>query len=99
MGRNGKKAPVFAQIIQFVNNNVGNTVKSNEILLGSKPNRGAATAYLYKFIKMGHVKQVSGQSVQDPEATYEILKAFPPGYNSQIMKQELKAINELNDLL
>lgn len=94
MGRNGKKPSVFTESIRFINENVGNIVTSEAILLGEKPSRGAATAYLYKFIKMGYVQQITGLSVQDPESTYKILKAFEPGYNSQKMKNDLKLIND-----
>lgn len=96
MGRNGKKAPVFEQTVRFINLNVGKVVSSKEILFGEEPNRGAATAYLYKFIKLGYIKQVEGHSVMDPEALYVIEKALPVGYTSVKMKQELKDLNELS---
>ena len=37
MGRNGKKAPVFLEMVKFVNANVGKVVSSSEILLGKEP--------------------------------------------------------------
>lgn len=92
MGRNGKKPSVFTESIRFINEHVGEIVTANEILLGKKPGRGAETAYLYKFIKLGYVQQEPGKSVQDPTATYKILKAFPAGYNSQQMKLDLKEL-------
>lgn len=98
MGRNGKKTPVFGQVMHFINSHVGETVTSFELLLGNTPDRGAATSYLYKFIKLGYIRIVEGTSVLDPNARYEILRAMPPGYNSQKMKQEMKLLNE-SDLL
>ena len=47
MGRNGKQAPVFPEMVKFVNNNVGKVVSSKEILLGKEPGRNSETAYLY----------------------------------------------------
>ena len=32
MGRNGKQAPVFPEMVKFVNDNVGKVVSSKEIL-------------------------------------------------------------------
>lgn len=95
MGRNGKKAPVFDQMVRFINLNVGNHVNSEQILLGKKPSRKSETAYLYKFIKLGYIKQITG-SVLDPDAIYYIVKGFEPGYNSSKMKQEMKQFNESN---
>ena len=39
MGRNGKQAPVFSEMVKFVNDNVGKVVSSKEILLGKEPGR------------------------------------------------------------
>lgn len=96
MGRNGKNAPVFDQMVRFINLNVGQYVNSEQILLGKKPSRKSETAYLYKFIKLGYVKLVIG-SVLDPDAIYYIVKGFEPGYTSVKMKQEMKQFNESNN--
>lgn len=93
MGRNGKSAPVFDQMVRFISLNVGKEVTSNEILLGNAPSRKSETAYLYKFIKLGYVKQLTSK-VQDANATYYIVRGFEPGYTSVKMKQELKQLNE-----
>lgn len=93
MGRNGKKLPVFPEMVKFVNNNVGNIVSSSDILLGKTPDRGSETSYLYKFIKAGYVEPINNGSVQDKKAQYKILKAFPEHYNSCMLKDELRVIN------
>lgn len=89
MGRNGKEVSIFSQFVNFMNNNIGNTVKSADILLGHKPSRRAETAYLYKFIKLGYIEQIT-KTVMDPEATYRIAKEVPAWLNSQKIKQLLK---------
>lgn len=93
MGRNGKSAPVFLEMIKFVNDNVGKTVESNEILLGKEPGRNSETAYLYKFVKLGYVAPVEGSFVKDKGAKFVILKEFPEHYNSVMLMDELKVVN------
>lgn len=96
MGRNGKRAPVFLEMIKFVSDNVGKVVSSNEILLGKEPGRNSETAYLYKFVKLGYVKPVDDNSfVKDKGAKFKIVKEFPKHYNSVMLMDELKIVNGL----
>lgn len=96
MGRNGKSIPVFSTMIKLVNKNVGKTISSNEILLGNKPGRNSATAYLYKFIKLGYVEAVSEEKkILKEETSYKIKKAFPDHYNSVMLMNELRICNGL----
>lgn len=95
MGRNGKNAPVFARVVEFVNGNVGKIVTSPEILLGKEPGRNSETSYLYKFIKLGYIKAVNNGFVMHKDTTYEIVKPFPPYYNSVMLKNELREANGL----
>lgn len=95
MGRNGKKSPVFAKIIEFVNGNLGKTVTSSDMLLGKEPGRNVETAYLYKLVKLGYVKAVNDGFVMNKDTAYEILKPFPPHYNSMMLMDELRVMNGL----
>lgn len=95
MGRNGKNVPVFTRAIEFVNNNVGKTVTSTEMLLGKEPGRNSETAYLYKFLKLGYVKAVNDNFVMHKDTKYEIIKPFPPHYNSVMFMDELRVANGL----
>ena len=95
MGRNGKKSPVFARIVEFVNSNAGKTVTSSDMLLGKEPGRNVETAYLYKLIKLGYVKAVDNGFVMKKDTAYEILKPFPPHYNTMAFTDELKIANGL----
>lgn len=95
MGRNGKQAPVFLEMVNFVNNNVGRVVTSNEILLGKLPGRNSETAYLYKFVKLGYVESANGQFVKDVDAEFKVVKKFPDHYNSVMLMEELRALNGL----
>lgn len=90
MGRNGKKAPVFLEMVKFVNDNIGKVVSSNEILLGKDPGRNSETAYLYKFVKLGYVEPVEEGLIKDKGAKYKIVKEFPRHYNSVMLMNELK---------
>ena len=93
MGRNGKKAPVFLEMVKFVNDNVGMIVSSNEILLGKEPGRNSETAYLYKFIKLGYIETIEEGLVKDKGAKFRIVKEFPKHYNSVMLMDELKVVN------
>lgn len=95
MGRNGKKAPVFTRIVEFVNSNVGKVVTSSEMLLGKEPSRASETAYLYKLIKLGYVRPANKGFVMCKDTTYEILKPFPHKYNSVTLMEELRIANGL----
>lgn len=95
MGRNGKNPSVFAKVVEFVNNNVGKTATSNEMLLGKEPGRNSETAYLYKFLKLGYVKAVNDGFVMRKDTMYEIVKPFPPHYNSVMFMDELRIANGL----
>lgn len=95
MGRNGKQAPVFLEMVKFVNNNVGKTVTSSEMLLGKEPGRTSETAYLYKLLKLGYVKAVNDGFVMHKDTMYEIVKSFPPHYNSVMFMDELRIANGL----
>ena len=95
MGRNGKNAPVFTKVVEFVNNNVGKTVTSFEMLLGKEPGRTSETAYLYKLLKLGYVKAVNDGFVMHKDTMYEIVKPFPPYYNSVMLMKELREMNGL----
>lgn len=93
MGRNGKNPSAFPRMIEVVNNNVGNVLTSEEILLGATPNcRSVETNYVYKFIKLGYLEMI-GQKVTDPATKYKVLKAFPYGYNSTMFMDELRIAN------
>lgn len=93
MGRNGKKAPVFLEMVKFVNDNVGKVVSSSEILLGKEPGRNSETAYLYKFAKLGYVESIEEGLVKDKGAKFRIVKEFPKHYNSVMLMDELKVVN------
>lgn len=93
MGRNGKKPSVFTEMVKFVNDNVGKVVSSKEILLGKEPGRTSETAYLYKLLKLGYVKAVNDGFVMHKDTIYEIVKPFPPHYNSVMFMDELKVAN------
>jgi hypothetical protein len=93
MGRNGKQAPVFLEMVKFVNDNVGKVVSSKEILLGKEPGRNSETAYLYKFIKLEYVKAVNDGFVMHKDTMYEIVKPFPKHYNSVMLMDELRVAN------
>lgn len=94
MGRNGKKAPVFLEMVKFVNDNVGKVVSSSEILLGKEPGRNSETAYLYKLVKLGYVKPADDNSlVKDKTASFKVIKEFPKHYNSVMFMNELKVVN------
>lgn len=95
MGRNGKNASVFAKAVEFVNNNVGKTVTSTEMLLGKEPGRNSETAYLYKFLKLGYVKAVNDGFVMHKDTKYEIVKPFPSYYNSVMFMDELRVAKGL----
>lgn len=95
MGRNGKKAPVFLEMVKFVNDNVGKTVTSSEMLLGKEPGRTSETAYLYKLLKLGYVKVVNDGFVMHKDTMYEIVKPFPSHYNSVMFMDELRIANGL----
>lgn len=90
MGRNGKRTPIFSEMIKFVNDNVGKAVSSKEILLGKEPGKNSETAYLYKFLKLGYVKAVNDGFVMHKDTMYEIVKPFPPHYNSVMLMDELR---------
>lgn len=95
MGRNGKNIPVFTKMVEFVNNNTEKIVASSEILLGKEPGRNSETAYLYKFLKLGYVKAVNDGFVMHKDTKYEIIKSFPPHYNSVMFMDELRIANGL----
>lgn len=93
MGRNGKQAPVFTEMVNFINSNVGKKISSKEILLGKEPGRNSETAYLYKFIKLEYVKAVNDGFVMHKDTMYEIVKPFPKHYNSVMFMDELRVVN------
>lgn len=93
MGRNGKSAPVFPAMVDIVNQNVGKIIDSDTILMGNGITRNAATAYLYKFVKLGYLKPINGGQVKSKETKYEVVKRFSEHYNSISLMDELKAIN------
>lgn len=93
MGRNGKKAPVFLEMVKFVNDNIGKVVSSSEILLGKEPGRNSETVYLYKFVKLGYVEPVEKGLVKDKGAKFRIAKEFPKHYNSVMFMDELRVVN------
>lgn len=96
MGRNGKKTAVFPEMVKFINNNIGKTVSSKEILFGKGPGRNSETAYLYKFVKLGYIKPADENSfVKDKDANFIIMKGFPKHYNSVILMDELRVLNGL----
>lgn len=97
MGRNGKASPVFSDMIKLVNDNIGNVISSNKMLLGNEPGRNSATAYLYKFVKLGYVKLANEgeKGILDKATTFEIVKGFPSHYNSVILMDELRIFNGL----
>ena len=88
MGRNGKQAPVFPEMVKFVNDNVGKVVSSKEILLGKEPGRNSETTYLYKLEPVG-----DNSLVKDKTASFKVIKEFPKHYNSVMIMDELRAAN------
>ena len=97
MGRNGKAIPVFSRMVKLVNDNVGNVISSEKMLLGDKPGRNSVTAYIYKFVKLGYIEMATEgeKGVLSKETTYRIKKAFPDHYNSVMLMDELRAYNGL----
>lgn len=93
MGRNGKRPPVFTEMMRFVNEHVGEIVSSEEILLGAEIGRNVNTGYLYKFVKLGYLKPLDNGLVRHKDTKYKIAKAFPPYYNSILLAQDLRAVN------
>lgn len=94
MGRNGKRAPVFPEMVKFVNDNVGKVVSSKEILLGKEPGKNSETTYLYKFVKLGYIELVDNNSfVKDKTASFKVIKEFPKHYNSVMIMDELRVAN------
>jgi hypothetical protein len=93
MGRNGKQAPVFTNMVDFINNNIGNVVTSQEILFGKEPGRNSETAYLYKFVKLGYIEPLDGCFVKEKTAKFKVLKGFTKGYNSVSLMDELRIAN------
>lgn len=93
MGRNGKQAPVFPEMVKFINDNVGKVVSSKEILLGKEPGRNSETAYLYKFVKLGYVEPVGDSFVKDKIASFKVIREFPKHYNSVMFMDELRVAN------
>ena len=93
MVRNGKQAPVFPEMVKFVNDNVGKVVSSKEILLGKEPGKNSETTYLYKIVKLGYVKPVDGGFVTHKDTVYEIVRPFPKHYNSVMFMDELRVAN------
>lgn len=94
MGRNGKQAPIFPEMVKLVNDNVGKVVSSKEILLGKEPGRNSETSYLYKFVKLGYVEPVGDNGfVKDKTASFKVIKEFPKHYNSVMLMDELRAAN------
>ena len=51
--------------------------------------------YLYKLIKLGYVRPANRGFVMCKDTTYEILKPFPPKYNSVTLMEELRIANGL----
>ncbi|MDE5977978.1 MAG: hypothetical protein K2G70_05895 [Turicibacter sp.] len=93
MGRNGTNPSAFPRMIRLINDNVGNILTSEQILLGAKPNcRSVETNYLYKFIKLGYLEKI-GKKTTDPSTTYKVLKAFPRDYTSVMFVDELRIVN------
>lgn len=95
MGRNGKKAPVFLEMVKFINSNLGNIVTSKEVLLGKNPGRNSETAYLYKFVKLGYIQPIEEGLVKDKNAKFKVVKNFPTYYNSVMFMNELRIANGL----
>lgn len=94
MGRNGKRAPVFPEVVKFVNDNVGKVVSSKEILLGKEPGRNPETSYLYRLVRLGYVELVDDNSfVKDKTASFKVIKEFPKHYNSVMLMDELRVAN------
>lgn len=89
MGRNGKVLPVFPQVVAFISGNNGKVVTANDILLGHSFDRGAATSYLYKFIKLGYVKPLES-SVLKQNKHFKIVRFLPPNYSSVQLKADLR---------
>lgn len=96
MGRNGKRAPIFPEVVKFVNDNVGKVVSSKEILLGKEPGRNSETVYLYRLVKLGYVEPVGDNSfVRDKTASFKVIKGFPKHYNSVMLMDELRVASGL----
>lgn len=94
MGRNGKRTPVFPEMVKFVNDNVGKVVSLKEILLGKEPGKNSETAYLYKFVKLGYVEPVGdNRFVKDKTTSFKVIKEFPKHYNSVTLMDELRVAN------
>lgn len=97
MGRNGKNTPVFMAMTKVVNDNVGKVISAIEMLAGNRPGRNAATSYIYKFIALGYVEIALGATATDSLAMYRVLKAFPSGYTSVMMKRDMQLLANAKD--
>ena len=97
MGRNGKAISVFSRMIKLVNDNIGNVISSEEMLLGNEPGRNSATAYAYKFVKLGYIEMATEgeKGILSKKTTYRIKKAFPNYYNSVMLTNELRVYSGL----
>ena len=93
MRRNGKQAPIFPEMVKFVNDNVGKVVSSSEILFGKEVGENSETTYLYKIIKLGYVELVGEGFITDKGAKLRIVKEFPKHYNSVTLADEIRTVN------
>lgn len=89
MGRNGKKRPVIAAMIEAINAHVGEVVGSEVILLGKAPGRNAEFPYLKKFVYLGYIQPVDGGFMARAETRYRVMRPVPDGYRSTDMEREL----------
>lgn len=90
MGRNGKSASLFDQMLKVLKDNFGQEISSSAILLGNKPGRNSATSYLYKFIKLGFVEPLKNGFAMDESTRYIVKRKIPEHYNSVMFGDEMK---------
>ena len=90
-----KDTPLFLQMTAFINNNVGNTVSTDDILLGNSDRFTTAVIYIYQFIKLGYIRIINNKAARNKDAIYKILKGFPKHYNLTNMRDELRRFDGL----
>ncbi len=95
MGRNGQNMPVLPEMFRVINLNQGKIIDSSVLLLGKDPGRNSATAYAYKFVKLGYIEPIGEGGVMDKATKYKVVKAFPSYYNSMMLMDEMRVANGL----
>lgn len=94
MGKNGNRPPVFANLVETINANVGNTVSVYEIMGGEEYGRNAISSYVYSFIKLGYLELIYGRNIADKDAQIKVLKGTPANYTSTQFKLDIRLVKK-----